>query len=209
MALAEIASSSPPCNLAAALFRLENSREPADVQRVLQALVDWLYSPGDDAVRRAFLLWLKRVLLPGRLPGVGVPEVQTLEEMQAMLAEQVREWTRQWKEEGREEGRTEGREEGRREAERQALANDRALLLRLARKRFAEATVQTLAAMSVVATALERLLQADGQTTVCQVIGNCTTFREAVNQLDAYLQFQPEQFDRGQVNAQLREGKLS
>jgi hypothetical protein len=41
------------------------------------------------------------------------------------------------------------------------------------------------------------------------VIGNCTTVREAVNQLDAYLQFQPEQFDRGQVNAQLREGKLS
>jgi hypothetical protein len=66
-----------------------------------------------------------------------------------------------------------------------------------------------LAAISVVATALERLVQADGQTTIRQVIGDRATFREAVDQLDAYLQFQPEQFDRGQVNAQLREGRLS
>jgi Plasmid pRiA4b ORF-3-like protein len=66
-----------------------------------------------------------------------------------------------------------------------------------------------LAAMSVVATALERLLQADGQTTIRQVIGDRATFREAVGQLDAYLQFQPDHFDRHDVNTQLREGKLS
>jgi Plasmid pRiA4b ORF-3-like protein len=59
-----------------------------------------------------------------------------------------------------------------------------------------------LAAMSVVATALERLLQADGQTSIRQVIGDRATFREAVEQFEAYLQFRPEQFDRGQVNAQ-------
>ena len=66
-----------------------------------------------------------------------------------------------------------------------------------------------LAAISVIATTLERLLHADGQTTIRQVSGDRATFREAVDQLDAYLQFQLEQFDRGQVNAQLREGKLS
>jgi hypothetical protein len=40
------------------------------------------------------------------------------------------------------------------------------------------------------------------------VIRDAETFREAVDQLDAYLQFQPERFDRRQVNTQLWEGKL-
>jgi hypothetical protein len=35
----------PLRNLAAALFRLENSRIPADIQRVLRALTDWLKAP--------------------------------------------------------------------------------------------------------------------------------------------------------------------
>jgi hypothetical protein len=57
--------------------------------------------------------------------------------------------------------------------------------------------------MATIATALERLLKADGQTTIRQVIGDHDTFREAVTQLDAYLQFRPEHFDRRQINAQL------
>jgi Plasmid pRiA4b ORF-3-like protein len=61
-----------------------------------------------------------------------------------------------------------------------------------------------LEAMATVATALERLLTADDQTTVRQVIGEPETFRQAVDQLDAYLQFRPEHFDRRAVNARLR-----
>ena len=61
-----------------------------------------------------------------------------------------------------------------------------------------------LEAMATVATALERLLKADDQMTVRQVIGDPETFREAVNQLDAYLQFRPEHFDRRDVNTRLR-----
>jgi hypothetical protein len=60
-----------------------------------------------------------------------------------------------------------------------------------------------LEAMATVATALERLLKADGQTTIRQVIGDRDTFREAVTHLDAYLQFRPEHGDRRQINAQL------
>jgi len=60
-----------------------------------------------------------------------------------------------------------------------------------------------LEAMAVVATVLNRLLKADNQTTIRQVIGDPETFRAAVDQLDAYLQFQPEHFDRRDVNAQL------
>jgi len=61
-----------------------------------------------------------------------------------------------------------------------------------------------LEAMTVVARAFDRLLAADDQTTMRQVIEDAETFREAVDQLDAYLQFRPEHFDRRDVNTRLR-----
>jgi hypothetical protein len=61
-----------------------------------------------------------------------------------------------------------------------------------------------LEAMAVVARVINRLLKADDHTTMRQVIGDRDTFREAVEQLDAYLQFRPEHFDRRAVNARLR-----
>ena len=102
----------PLRNLVAALCRLENSREPADVQRVLGVLSDWLRGPEDDSLRRAFTVWLRRVLLPARLPGVEIPEVYDLVEMHTMLAERVLEWTQQWKEQGLQEGLQEGLQQG-------------------------------------------------------------------------------------------------
>ena len=59
-------------------------------------------------------------------------------------------------------------------------------------------------AMATVATAFERMLKADDQTTIRQVIGDPKTFQEAVDQLDAYRQFRPDHFDRRDVNTQLR-----
>ena len=112
-------------NLTAALFRLENSRTPEDVERILQALIIWLQSPEQNALRRTFTVWLKRVFLPGRVPGVRFNEIQDLQEIQSMLSERVKEWTKDWKQQGIEEGRLEGRQEG--EAE---------LLLRLLERRF-------------------------------------------------------------------------
>ena len=65
------------------------------MQRVLGVLIDWLQAPEDDNLRRAFTVWLRRVLLPARLPGVAIPEVQNLVEMHTMLAEWIVEWTQQ------------------------------------------------------------------------------------------------------------------
>lgn len=87
-------------NLAAALFRLENSRTPRDIERVLATLIEWLSTPEQSELRRAFTVWLKRVLLPARLPNVELPFLNDLREMRAMLAERVIEWTEQWKHEG-------------------------------------------------------------------------------------------------------------
>lgn len=44
----------PLRNLAAALFRLENSRTPQDMERVLEALVEWLKMPEQTSLRRTF-----------------------------------------------------------------------------------------------------------------------------------------------------------
>jgi hypothetical protein len=44
-------------------------------------------------VREAFFTWLRRVLLPGRFPGLELPEGLSVSEDEAMLAERVKEWT--------------------------------------------------------------------------------------------------------------------
>ncbi len=75
-----------------ALFRLEKSR-----------------TPEQDSLRRAFTVWIKRVLLPGRLPGVHLPEVGSLLEIKTMLAESVIEWTQDWKQQGLQEGLQQGK----------------------------------------------------------------------------------------------------
>ncbi|KXK50653.1 Rpn family recombination-promoting nuclease/putative transposase, partial [Nitrosomonas europaea] len=76
-------------NLTAALFRLENSRTPEDVQQILQALIIWLQSPEQSGLRRTFTIWLKRVFLPGRMPKVRFDEAQDLQEIQNMVLDPV------------------------------------------------------------------------------------------------------------------------
>jgi predicted transposase YdaD len=139
-----------PRNLAAALFRLEASRGPEDLRQVLDALVDWLADPAAAGVRQAFLVWLRRVLLPGRLPAVDFGQVSELEEMRDMLAQRVQDWTREWKEQGLREGRAEGRAEGLAQGRR---AGGAALLERQLEHRFGPLDLET----------LERLAQADAE----------------------------------------------
>ncbi|MEX1058677.1 MAG: Rpn family recombination-promoting nuclease/putative transposase, partial [Natronospirillum sp.] len=87
-------------NLVSALFGLENSAQPDDVGRVLNALVEWVKAPPQRSVRRAFLVWLKQVFLPGRMPGVEFEQMQDLHEVQTMLAERVKDWTQTWEQQG-------------------------------------------------------------------------------------------------------------
>lgn len=98
-------------NLAAALFRLETSQGAKDVGNGIVEMAAYLAGSSDESLRRSVETWLKRVLLPTRFPGLHVPEVADLQEIQAMLAERALEWTREWKEEGRQKGLEEGRQE--------------------------------------------------------------------------------------------------
>lgn len=131
-------------NLAATLFQLEKSRTLEGLAEMVGALRAWLAAPEQASLRRAFAEWIERVLLPLRLPGIEIPELQDLDEIDAMLAERVIEWTKEWKQQGLEEGRKQGRKQGRREERERALVADRQLLVRLSNRRFGQNWTETL-----------------------------------------------------------------
>ncbi len=60
-----------------------------------------------------------------------------------------------------------------------------------------------LEAMGVVAEAISTLFAADPQTSVRAALGDLDAFREAIDCLEAYEQFWPDQFDRHAINTQL------
>lgn len=94
----------PAHNLVSAVFSLEQSQYPEDIRRVVVNLIAWLKMPEQDTIRRAFTVWIRRTLLPARLPGQKLPEINDLMEVETMLAERVKEWTKEWKEEGIQQG---------------------------------------------------------------------------------------------------------
>jgi hypothetical protein len=99
-------------NLAAAAFRIENSANHEAMQRALDALIGWLRAPEQGSLRRSFVVWLNRVVLSSKLPGVEFPELNDLREIRNMLAERVKDWSRAWKQAGRQEGLEEGQKKG-------------------------------------------------------------------------------------------------
>jgi predicted transposase/invertase (TIGR01784 family) len=135
-------------NLAAAVFRIENSASHEAMQRALDAVIGWLQAPEQESLRRSFVVWLNRVVLSSRLPGIELPELNDLREIRNMIAERVKDWSRAWKQAGREEGRLEGLEEGQKKGEATMLV--RLLELRFgpldetARTKLDEADAETL-----------------------------------------------------------------
>lgn len=124
-------------NLAAALFRLEQSRGPEEVEEVVSALAEWLSEESQQPLRRHFLTWLSRVLLPGKLRGAAVPHVDDLGEFRTMLEERVQDWAGEWErhgiEKGIEKGIQKGIEKGIEKGRRQGEVH---LLLRQIERRF-------------------------------------------------------------------------
>lgn len=129
-------------NVAAALFRLEHNRDEQDMLEVLGSLVEWLNASEQTALRRAFVVWIRRVLLPNRAPEMELPEFNDLHELHEvhhMLAERIKQWPERWEEKGRLEGRQEGRHEGQLEAKRSTARNLLALGV-LSQEQIADAT---------------------------------------------------------------------
>lgn len=100
-------------NTVASIIRLETSAVPADVRQAVSQLQQRLQGPQYASLRRAFVVWINRIVLRRLMPGQEVPEVNELQEIDTMLAETVEEWTRQWKADGLQQGLLQGLQEGR------------------------------------------------------------------------------------------------
>ena len=153
----------PYRNLLRAVARLEQSRSPWDVVRVVRALQRWLPPRGAEELRRGFVDWLYQIAERLAPPGAMVPAIRTLEEASMSLVERVAEWPKQWLREGREQGVAEGREQGLAEGREQGLTQgvdqQRALLCRQAAARFDAETAARLADLLAPISDPERLAE--------------------------------------------------
>ena len=137
----------PPGNLVSALIALETNRDQARLPTLLDTLIGLLRAQDDEELTDAFSAWAAQVLLPRRMRGTALAPLPRLEEVRTMLAETVREWTEQWVEQGIERGIEQGR------------AEERALLCRLAARKFDAAAGQQLATALAEVTDPGRLAQ--------------------------------------------------
>ncbi len=91
-------------NPVSGVFRLEQSQGLEEIQRIIDTLIEVLDDPELRELRRDMATWLRRVVLPARLPGVEVAELHDLQEAKIMLAERAATWPKQWMAEGYESG---------------------------------------------------------------------------------------------------------
>lgn len=111
-------------NVVSAIFRLEHHRSQQDAIDLIGLLVQWLQAPEQTQLRRHFVIWIRRVLLPSWVPEDEETEWQALDdlsEVHNMLAERAKKWPEQWKQQGLQQGRQEGRQEGRLETARNLI----------------------------------------------------------------------------------------
>ena len=104
-------------NLAALLMGLEKSQTLRAVQHTLDELINATKQPELASLQQSFMTWLKQVLLPGRLKGITLPNVNHLLEVKKMLAENTIDWGREFREEGWLKGMLKGKLEGKLEGE--------------------------------------------------------------------------------------------
>ena len=120
--------------LAARLLRLERAREPEEVRGEVKALLVRLQGPEYAPLRRAFSVWLGRVVLQRSGITEEVPEFHDLQEVDAMLEERAAQWKEEYIRQGVLLGRAEGLAEGEARGEARGLirgeARGRGLALR-------------------------------------------------------------------------------
>jgi flagellar biosynthesis/type III secretory pathway protein FliH len=112
----------------ALLIRLERARTHSRLMAIVPALVAALPGEDEGGLRRAFVVLLQRVLLPGKSEE-GIPELVDLKEFRTMLIERVEEWSRKiearaakkWRKQGLQEGMEKGLQEGLERGQREVL----------------------------------------------------------------------------------------
>ena len=94
--------------LAAQLLRLERAQEPEQVRQIVRELIARLHGPEYLSLRRAFTVWLGRVVLKRSGITEEIPEFQDLREVDAMLEERADQWKDEYIRQGVMIGKAEG-----------------------------------------------------------------------------------------------------
>lgn len=98
--------------LVAQLLRLERAQEPEQVRRIVRELIARLHGPEYLPLRRAFTIWLGRVVLKRSGITEEIPEFQDLREVDAMLEKRAAQWKDEYIRQGVMIGKAEGKAEG-------------------------------------------------------------------------------------------------
>lgn len=98
--------------LVAQLLKLERAQDPEQVRRIVKELIAQLHEPKYLLLRRAFSVWLGRVVLKRSGITEEIPEFQDLREVDAMLEERAAQWKDEYIQQGMLIGEAKGRVEG-------------------------------------------------------------------------------------------------
>ena len=94
--------------LVAQLLRLERAQEPEQVRRIVRELIARFHGPEYLPLRRAFTVWLGRVVLKRSGIPEEIPEFQDLREVDAMLEKRAAQWKDEYIRQGVMIGKAEG-----------------------------------------------------------------------------------------------------
>ena len=134
-----------------------------DLHRVAAALERRGWAPGEERLDAVFAKWLER-LMRRLAPRDAPPTVSTVEEARMTLEERVSQWPQQWRQEGLEQGIEQGRAQG----IEQGIEQGRALLCRLAARKFDAAAGEGLAAALTGVADPDRLAQVGDWIIECE-----------------------------------------
>ena len=148
-------------NFALAQFALENA-SAKDLPAAMTAVARLLKAEGELGLAESFAMWIEGVLEP--MLGVRLPSLMNMMEEPPMLAETLDEWA----EEKFRQGRVAGMERGRFEGE-------RALLIRLAQRRFGANVAEALSKLVGGVDDPDRLAE------VGDMVVDCATGRELLD----------------------------
>ena len=152
-------------NFALAQFALENA-SAKDLPAAMTAVARLLKAEGELGLAESFAMWVEGVLEP--MLGVRLPSLMNMMEEPPMLAETLDEWAEEKYRQGRVAGIERGHLKGRVEGE-------RALLVRLAQRRFGADIAEALSKLVGEVDDPERLAQ------VGDMVVDCATGRELLD----------------------------
>ena len=151
--LAVTADDLPRANLLRWVAEVEQGAQAGTLPERVRELGEWLAEAGEPGLTRSFDLWLGAL---GQRWGVELPSIREYEEVSAVLLEKIDRWEAEILEQGIERGIEQGIEQG---IER-GIERQRALLHRLAERRFGPAAAERLSAVLAGVTDADRLAEA-------------------------------------------------